>query len=166
MYSQSSGAQCMNQLHRLSQLSQYNTRTTCYLNKYIKRFVVPSHLLSKHPCALHFHPGWSDLSSLGSRERKQGKNTFKVTSPRTCFNIPCTLKDLRVNDWVMFSCMNQKILTEQVFLWQCQKTSFQPSAPLQNFDFPFAGTCLRALELPWSARHPDLKYLCLCTTGY
>lgn len=50
--------------------------TTCYLIKYINGFVVPCHLLSKHPCVLHFHPGWSDLSSLGSREIKERKKYF------------------------------------------------------------------------------------------
>lgn len=96
-------------------ISSVILRTTCYLIKNINGFVVPCHLLSKHPCVLHFHPGWSDLSSLGSRERRGEKEKktfkvdFKVTSPTTCFNAPPTPSwDLCVNSCIMFSHMNQK----------------------------------------------------------
>lgn len=119
-------------------ISSVTLRTSCYLIKYTNGFVVPCHLLSKHPCVLHFHPSWSDLSSPGSRETKEKKNKEKkrlskltlmlhhwphAVSPPTLPGI-CVLmvvQLLRLVAWIKTS------PTQEVLLWQCQQTVFLPA---------------------------------------
>lgn len=134
-------------------------KSAFYLTWHMNRLVVPSHLLNRHPCVLHFHPGWSDLSSRGSRKEKNNTK-FKVTSVVTCFYVLYIFWDLCMKGCKLLTCVNSKNM-EDVFLQPYPHTAFFQALCLTQRPDIVSLTCL---ESSWRVRVPELELLCLHTT--